>query len=342
MELTKKRDFSIDVLRVIGIMLIVLAHVNPPTALFQLRTFDVPLMVFVSGMAYYISGKDNVKILPYAISRFRRLVLPVWAFLVIFFSAIYLAKIDVFQSLIESKKVIFAFMLYDFGYVWIIRVFLIIALLSPFYVKLANRFNLFYFIVFDAAISFLYLSLPHSDVKLLNALLIEVVIPAISYGVMFIIGYKVSRLQSREINQLLIFTICLFAVQAVYYFFVEHKFFGPQNFKYPPTIYYISYAIAMIFVLRKFVAIFLDKFKEDGALGSFIKFVSMNTIWIYLWHIPIVAFFHMGEFKANFVIEYLIAFVIPLVVVFFQRKLVTYATRNNPGYSRIVKDVFTG
>lgn len=123
MKLNKERDFSIDVLRAIGLMLIVLAHVNPPMALFQLRTFDVPLMVFVSGMAYYVSGKDDVKIVPYAISRFRRLVFPVWAFLFIFFSTIYLAKIDVFQSFIESKKFVSAFMLYDFGYVWIIRVF---------------------------------------------------------------------------------------------------------------------------------------------------------------------------------------------------------------------------
>lgn len=220
--------------------------------------------------------------------------------------------------------------------------FLIIALLSPFYVKLANRFNLFSFILFDALVSFVYLSLPRFEYEFINDLVSEAVIPAISYGVMFIIGYKVSRLHNQDVNNLLIFVSCLFITLVACYFYMEGRFVGPQTFKYPPTIYYISYAIVMIFILRKFISVLLNKLKESSMLGSFIKFISMNTIWIYLWHIPFAAFFHMDEFKANFVIKYAIALSIPLIVVFLQRKLVTYVTRNEPGYSRIVKDIFTG
>lgn len=51
----KSRDIEVDVLRSIGILLIILAHIKAPLMLTIIRCFDVPLMVFVSGLCY--SGK---------------------------------------------------------------------------------------------------------------------------------------------------------------------------------------------------------------------------------------------------------------------------------------------
>jgi fucose 4-O-acetylase-like acetyltransferase len=56
-ESLNNRDLRIDILRVAGLLLIILAHVSPPFLLFQFRTFDVPLMVFVSGLSYLAAGK---------------------------------------------------------------------------------------------------------------------------------------------------------------------------------------------------------------------------------------------------------------------------------------------
>lgn len=53
---TKKRDISIDILRFIVISLIILAHVNPPDTILNIRCFDVSLMLFVSGL---IMSKRN-------------------------------------------------------------------------------------------------------------------------------------------------------------------------------------------------------------------------------------------------------------------------------------------
>lgn len=79
-----QRDVTIDILRVCGLLLIMLAHVNPPNLIFQIRTFDVPMMVFVSGVSYFLSKKADVSYFSYAFSRFKRLVLPVWIFFVFF------------------------------------------------------------------------------------------------------------------------------------------------------------------------------------------------------------------------------------------------------------------
>lgn len=51
-----ERSFRLDLMRLLGLLLIIFAHIGPPNALFQIRTFDVPMMIFVSGVAYYISS----------------------------------------------------------------------------------------------------------------------------------------------------------------------------------------------------------------------------------------------------------------------------------------------
>lgn len=46
------RDSYIDFLRAFGLLLLVVAHTCAPQWLFNLRTFDVPLMVFISAICY--------------------------------------------------------------------------------------------------------------------------------------------------------------------------------------------------------------------------------------------------------------------------------------------------
>src|SRR4051812_10196060 len=82
-----KRNITIDLLRVAGLLCIILAHVSPPETIFQIRNFDVPLMVMVSGMLFSLTNKDEQMFRPldYVKKRFVRLVIPVWLFLTAFF-----------------------------------------------------------------------------------------------------------------------------------------------------------------------------------------------------------------------------------------------------------------
>lgn len=47
-----ERNPYIDFLRAFGLLLLFVAHTNPPALLHALRTFDVPLMVVVSAICY--------------------------------------------------------------------------------------------------------------------------------------------------------------------------------------------------------------------------------------------------------------------------------------------------
>ena len=49
----------IDFLKLLGLFCIILAHVNPPAIIMQIRNFDVPLMVILSG---FLASKSDVTI----------------------------------------------------------------------------------------------------------------------------------------------------------------------------------------------------------------------------------------------------------------------------------------
>ena len=58
---TKKRRTDVDIIKVVGLLCIILAHTNPPSVLFQFRNFDVVLMIMVSTYLG-IKSYNNIKI----------------------------------------------------------------------------------------------------------------------------------------------------------------------------------------------------------------------------------------------------------------------------------------
>lgn len=115
------RDERIDLLRAFGLLMIILAHVEPPNYLFQLRNFDVPLMVIVAGLSFQRSFKAE-SYWSYLWGRIKRLVLPVWIFLSFYFFLEFLVGFP--GTLPEGKVVLSSYLLLNgIGYVWIIRVF---------------------------------------------------------------------------------------------------------------------------------------------------------------------------------------------------------------------------
>lgn len=335
------RNTNVDLMRVMGLFLIILAHVNPPEILFQIRTFDVPMMVFISGMAFYCAGKNDVSIVSYITSRFKRLILPVWAFLIIFFTSIYLVNIDSFMDLLSVKTIFSTFMLSGFGYVWIIRVFMIIAVLSPTYVMLVKNRNG----AISAIIGFCLLSLAtmlsfidQSEMsKILSKLLTDVFIPMLSYGAVFILGFKCLSIKKSE----KIFSFSLFALSFVIMLVFNKIYTGtihsPQDYKYPPSMYYISYSVAMSYLI---LAMTNHLLKYVSRLPKSIQFLSSNTIWIYLWHIPFVEYFKREQPDVSYIIKYLITIFIAITIASIQIHLVKKLTKNDR--TNLLRAIFTG
>lgn len=109
----QERINYIDFLKFFGLTLIIIAHVGSPDWLLMLRNFDVPLMVMLSSILgersyrkYESEGTILVK--DYYISRIKRLVIPAWMFLSVYFSYYFL------RGGAESRhKILYCFLLPD-------------------------------------------------------------------------------------------------------------------------------------------------------------------------------------------------------------------------------------
>ncbi|HBU9204778.1 TPA: acyltransferase family protein [Klebsiella pneumoniae] len=333
-----QRDVTIDILRVCGLLLIMLAHVNPPNLIFQIRTFDVPMMVFVSGVSYFLSKKADVSYFSYAFSRFKRLVLPVWIFLFFFFLTIYLFRPVNFLDLLSVKNILSTYMLNGFGYVWVIRVFLIIAILSPLYVYLtknSSSYSIAIIVLFLLLVSLLLSIFPYEKYgKLLSHIFDDVLFPAISYGAVFILGYNYFLFNTKQkifVFSLFLLVFCLYLMLNYFMFGVVN---GPQSYKYPPTLYYIAYSIVVMLVLYHAVNLFMLR----RNVWPIILIISSNTIWIYLWHIPVVEYFYRYNNETNFFLKYLVVFFISTSIALTQRFLVMHFFPK----SKLMKVIFTG
>ena len=312
------RDNNIDLIRTVGLSLIILAHVCPPIMVLNVRSFDVPLMVFVSGLTCH--GKSIKFSWEYLYRRFSRLVFPVWIFLTIYFVPIVLLRFIGIDLGLNFRHVWGSYLLLDgIGYVWIIRVFLLIAMIAPLLLRINNAMrNQYVFTLTFSMCLCCYLLITYwgigTDVSIVSNWLYYV----IGYGFLFLLGVRIKGFS--RVGGMVFFGVMLllFTVQA----FVDvHQIEWTKpiilhinDFKYPPTNVFILYGLIMSVVLYAMVYQ-----KERERLNPIVRFVGCNSIWIYLWHIPFVAV--TAKMDMEWWIRYVVVYVCALVVYNVQRLL---------------------
>lgn len=137
----RERDYNIDFLRTLGLLCVILAHVSAPEIIMRLRGFDVVLLVFVSGLSFLASKGDKQNYIIYLKKRICRLVFPTWKFLCIFFVffEILLLINPIFPKFAIKDYLCSFLLLSGIGYVWIIRVYLLIAAVLPALKKILDK-----------------------------------------------------------------------------------------------------------------------------------------------------------------------------------------------------------
>lgn len=343
-----KRNGIIDVLRFLGLSLIILAHTNPNEYIFQLRNFDVPLMFIVMGMSYNItSSKQRTKV-SYITSRFRRIILPTWIFLALIFTACYLCYLTFNLSKFHftQYEILSSFSLArGIGYVWVIRLFFavsVIAVLAPKRIYQVNIFVIYLasFLVIAMSDNLLgdwYKEIDHrNDILLLGSFYSNV----IPYTLIFLIGTKLLNCTSKQLYLLLLISLLIFSVVVVYNFLMSSTLYPTQTDKYPPGIYYISYSFFMS--LLSLIAIRKIKLIYNLANIKAVIFISSNSIWIYLWHIVFVMI--TDKTSIWFIWRYLLVYTCAIIIFLIQHKLITLWTKklNDVKIKKIITSIFTG
>lgn len=343
-----QRDPSIDMLRFIAISGIILIHIEPSSELVcQLRGFDVPLMVFLSGVSFYLSSRRQNKetYLAYCKKRFIRLILPAWIFMAFYYTTLSLICVLLNRAIpVSPNELLHCFSFTTGWYVWIIRVLFIIALIAP-VIRHINfeKMSRGKILLLCLLILLFFEPIGHF-IKMQEDYYNEYwyyLAMNIPYIIIFIMGYVVHLYTKQNMLYISLFAFGTYCILAVSYIIQTETYQNTSVAKYPPMLYYTSYAIAVVMIL------FAYKNKIQMAfhmlkLETLTTFVGTHSIWIYFWHIPII---NIGlKISDNYLIRYLFVYTVAVAITSMQVQMVNYITQliRNDNIKKNVKQIFLG
>ena len=319
------RIYYIDFLKFIGLIGIIIAHVNSPEWALMIRSFDVPLMVILSSI---LAGKTYSKYsgtlssaANYYTSRIKRLVIPTWLFLVFYFAVDFLFTGTANSMVYYAAS--FCLTRYGIGYVWIILIYLYSALLIPLFYKLKLSVKGIVFV----ALSYLLFEIAyHYSIGLnintvVNAFVDTTYYYIVPYGVLTYLGINYSRMNKTAKITITAVSALLFVSLAVFYWKSTGEFQSVYIAKYPPRMYFLSYGVAYSFGLLmlcegKNLKIFKNKL---------VQYISSHSMWIYLWHILVLKVYEVLKLPEFWIIKFIIVCLVSVLIVMVINKLLDFA-----------------
>lgn len=330
-EKNKTRDLTIDYLKFIALIGLIIAHVSTNNILLQIRSFDVNLLIILSAFLckkFYKNSLRKKDILKYYKKRFIRLVIPTWIFLSIYIAINTLGN---FQSLtfIEILK---TYLLMDsaIGYVWIIYVYMICAILMPLLLKVDISIKRNRVIIMSMFVLYIILYSVNTSYYFRIFILYPII-----YGLISLLGLNWEKADKKFKYSFIFINIFIFIMLAILYYEINGYFVITGKYKYPPKIYYLSYTLGVSFAL---IEIFKNFHFKRCWLTSYVVFLSKSSLWFYLWHIltlRIAASISSIEF-----VQFWIVLFMTSIIVYIQNKLVDISIEK--GFDKRIVCVFTG
>lgn len=319
----KNRNNAYDILKFLGLLCIILAHINPPSILFQIRNFDVILMMIVSALLFFDTNNEINSFKEYCIyvwKRFKRLVVPTWIFLTIYF----IIRLFILNDKIELKTIITSYTLYNgIGFVWIIRIYLIEAMLLPLFCLIIKKYKIGIVVLAIISIYVLYEIMYIFNLGNYNKFFYEIIAYIFPILLIILTSYILFLCKNkRKCGKyasivVIIISFIIFLLMGLYYYKTTNIFQNTNYAKYPFRSYYLSYAIFMSYILfficnEKYISIF--------GKNRIIQFISKSSLWIYLWHILFLRTFEC--FKFNWIIYYLLVLSFSIMITYIQNIII--------------------
>ncbi|KAF0508159.1 acyltransferase family protein [Pediococcus acidilactici] len=279
-----QRDLRIDFLRALAILLIILAHIDPSNLVFQARAFDVPLMTILMGSSYFISSSrhSDERYGTYLLKRFRRLIIPTWGFLILYFIGIWLFTLVTKDGFPYSfSKMMASFLMstnHGIGYTWIFLIFFEVAIFLPFLKKMFEKKQSKKFMVGGVVLIALLSWLYDQYSSTFFSTSISVVLGIVAYGLLAYLGMAALK-QYKKQNLVLAGVFLLVYIMLGYL----HSDFGVETFKFPPELQYVAYGAGISLLLFTVTTIVNKYFEKVNP--KWLIWLSKNSLTIYYVHI---------------------------------------------------------
>lgn len=308
-----KREVSVDILRALGTAFVILAHVYPPKAINTFRSFDVCLLVLISGFAYAFSQKQ-ISYPKYVLMRVKRLCIPSYITATAIFVLCLALCLLVGREFPYSFQQIAETYLFiggrsgGIGYFWVVRIYLIMALIAPLLrevcLKIKSDWTYIIVVCCILALNQLVYIISWGKLGTVADMLIEnYVMSTLGYSAIYMLGIRAFYSKAFKTKSLIVFGIGAVA----YICFTDWNF---SKFKYPPQATYLLYGIAVSLLLWWVIEKFING--KDVNI-KVISWLSENSFNIYLSHIVILFLMSWGNkylqnitFIQNWIAQYVI------------------------------------
>ena len=227
--------------------------------------------------------------LGYLKKRFIKLLIPTYLTIIIILVFLFLGSRISGSFSITTQYVLNSLLLIDgnsIGFVWIVKVYLFIALLAPLLIWSVKAIS--------NSIAFCALSIACISITSViinntpyNIFTHEYLFYAIQYSLVASIGYSFALSSKRKKIYCLFVFCCFYSVYQV----MQHSF-APSLFKFPPKAYYLTYGLS---VSAGLYLIFDSFIKKPGKISSFVFWMSKNSFTIYIFHIYFMWFVFLLE-----------------------------------------------
>lgn len=300
-----RRDLRLDYVRVIGILLVIMAHTSLNNYVSNIRPFDVAMLVCVAGASYSFSKPITSfkEYLNYLKKRFIRLVIPVWLFLTFYFALTFLLSGEMIYSF--STMASTYLLLNGIGYVWIFRIMLMMALINPLLRIISDKINSSFSkaLMLELALIFFNELLAIICIYVFGDSILFKIIKMtvcyfIGYGILSIMGMIFIKLKTNDLVKLCVINGVIVLLSTYIY-----GVFSPSDFKYPPMAQFICYGL---FACILFYLLFSWKTSSNVTINKAVVWLSKYSLNVYLAHILVI--FLLGYFNLKFtpIIQYLV------------------------------------
>lgn len=297
----RERDLHIDIMRCLGLLLVILAHIPINETIKQIRSFDVMLLVFVAGMSFSKSKKADFNYKQYLIGRVKRLCIPTWVCLIFIFGLAWILCLIMHKDYLYSFQQIMESIFFiggingGIGNVWIVRIYLLLAIMTPIYMfierKLSDKQLIFLFVIILAT-NELIIKLFYIQNTLAGAIIENLFSSILGYSVGFLSGARLMKNKEHIfIRNILSCFIPTFLVCQVI-LCILGRGFSPNSYKYPPQLYYILYGcIFSLFIYMLCIKIEINNWR----VRSVFVWISRKSFDIYLAHTIVLRLLSWGD-----------------------------------------------
>lgn len=253
--MAKERDIQIDILRCIGLLLVILAHVPINETVKSIRSFDVMLLVMIAGISFVKSGRNKKEFdyKRYLVGRIKRLCVPTWITLAIIFGLAAILCLAVHREYLYSVKQMIESVFFiggingGIGNVWIVRIYMLMAFMTPIFIiidrKIENDWKLISLFIALLSINEIIVKGLYVEGTFRGAFVENIISSVLCYSVGFLMGIRIAEEKNSSCLRkgLIVFVPLLLIVQII--LINNGTGFAPNNYKYPPQLYYSLYGI---------------------------------------------------------------------------------------------------